>query len=315
MAKPNPTGCLSLIVRAEKPYAVPMRFVAGLAWVAGMALAGRPGLCAEPAPTAPASAAVGTPATNAALPALWFPVGEELHYHILWAKLLVGRVTILTAWTREGEQPLLKVAYFARSNGVLSKIYPVRDVIVVLVDPVKFRPVRFDVDLREGKFHRKETTVFDYATKTALWTSAVKNKARTFPIEDDTRDLVTFMYYMRSKGFPPGTKLDERVMADDQIYDLHIRTGNEEDVQLPKYGKVNCLRVEPTAEFEGIFVRTGKVSMWVSRDPRNLCTKVDAEVPVGSVQALLSRVRGPGEDFWIRHLNETNATPFELPGE
>ncbi|MDI6775122.1 MAG: DUF3108 domain-containing protein [Verrucomicrobiota bacterium] len=260
-------------------------------------------------PAATGLADTHAPATNAALPSFWFPVGEELHYHIMWAKALVGRATIITAWTREGDRPLLKVAYWARSNRALSKIYPVNDLIVALIDPATFRPVRFDLNLKEGKFHRKETTLFDYETKTAIWTSAVKNKARTFPIEDDTRDLVTFMYYMRSKEFRAGTNLNERVMADDKIYDLHILADRDETVQLPNYGQVNCLRLEPTAEFDGIFVRSGKVSMWVSRDSRNLCAMLKAEAPVGSVQAVLSRVRGPGDDFWIKRLNESNPLP------
>jgi len=70
-------------------------------------------------------------------------------------------------------------------------------------------------------------------------------------------------------------------------------------VELPRYGRVTCLRLEPTAQFEGIFVRSGQVSLWVSRDPRNICTRLAAQVPVGSVHAELMQVRGPGQDFWV----------------
>jgi hypothetical protein len=51
------------------------------------------------------------------------------------------------------------------------------------------------------------------------------------------------------------------------------------------------------------------MSLWVSKGPRNICTKVVAEVPVGSIQVVLSKVGGPGQDFWITRLTNSPAAP------
>jgi len=56
---------------------------------------------------------------------------------------------------------------------------------------------------------------------------------------------------------------------------------------------VPCIRNEPAAEFNGLFLRKGKVWLWVSDDDRRVAVKIESEVPVARVRALLSEIRGP----------------------
>ena len=55
----------------------------------------------------------------------------------------------------------------------------------------------------------------------------------------------------------------------------------------------------PEAMFDGLFVRKGKATVWVSRDPRRLLTFSKVRVPFGRVRIKLHEVNGPGDDFWI----------------
>ncbi len=301
----------ALIFLKEKAYPAAMRlrcptacgFVAiGIPAAVAAATASRvsPEPLTVPTPLAPALPAT-TAASYTPTPRLPFPVGEELHYHVFWSKFFVGRVTVLSTWATEGDRRVLKVVYWARSNETLSQVYPVNDMAVVWIDPTTFLPLRCELHLSEGKFRRRETTEFDYAQGVAFWRSALKNKSRTFPIDRETRDLLTFLYFMRQQRLEPNTCLQRTVMTDDKTYVVHIAVKNVETVMLPRYGPMPCVRVEPTAEFEGLFVRTGKVVLWVTRDPRALCSRIEADVPIGTVRVVLSRVCGPGEDFWIRH--------------
>jgi hypothetical protein len=243
-----------------------------------------------------------TPGGDGTPPELWFPVGEKMTYRIYWGMIPVGESEISTAWIRDNDRTLLAINYRARSNKALAKLYPVDDTVQTIVDPETFLPLSFIVDLKEGRHRNREMTTFDYTNGIGRWQSLVKNKQKTFAIDAETRDLVSFMYFARNKGFRPDTSHRFRVMADEKVYDLLVKVQKQlEPVDLPNHGKLSCLRLDPEAQFNGIFVRKGKATVWVSNDKRCLTTKVTASVPiVGSVKAVLVSVTGPGDDAWVK---------------
>ena len=89
-------------------------------------------------------------------------------------------------------------------------------------------------------------------------------------------------------------------MTDEKMYELIINSGKKEKVSLEKYGKVPCIKMEPVGKFDGLFVRKGRMWLWVSDDPRYTICRVAASVPVASIKIMLKRVKGPGDDFWIQ---------------
>lgn len=246
--------------------------------------------------------AASEPDDAVARPDVGFLVGERLVYNIIWGVIPVGRSEVSTAWVEEEGRPLLRIQARTRSNGAISSIYPVDDVLESFVDPVTFRPVRFVRNLKEGRKRHHDVTTFDFTAMTAHWHSYVKNKQRSFPLEPDSRDLVTFMYYMRRHQFEPGTTSQFRVMADDKLYGLSVQAFSTEPVKLERYGKITSLKMEPTASFEGLFVRKGRMLMWVSTDDRRLMTKAEVETPFANVRLVLEEVHGPGKDAWVKRV-------------
>lgn len=231
---------------------------------------------------------------------LWFDVGEEIIYHIYWGVLHVGTSHVTTDWVKNGDgRTLLRIKFESRSNKVLAALYPVEDVQYSLIDPATFLPVTFFKKSRQGRRFYDEVTHFDHAAGKAHWTSLVKGKSRTVDIQPDTRDLISLMYLVRSMEYEVGTALETKVYTDEKIYDLFLKVPRKEVVELDKYGKVASLLFDPEAAFEGLFVRKGKVYVWVSDDARRLCTKITARVPVASVRIQIQEVRGPGDDFWV----------------
>jgi hypothetical protein len=89
-------------------------------------------------------------------------------------------------------------------------------------------------------------------------------------------------------------------MTDEKLYDLFLTTRAVEPVKLPHYEqKIPSLKIEPRAKFDGLFVRKGKATVWISRDPRHLLTLARLSTPFGRVSITLHEVSGPGDDFWI----------------
>lgn len=231
---------------------------------------------------------------------LWFPVGEELVYHAHWGIFHVAESRTVINWTNHDGRDLLVVRIRTRSNAVISTVYPVDDTIETVIDPVTFLPLSFTKILNEGRYHTDEITTFDHAAGKAYWHNRKKGDRKEFAIEPDTRDIVSLMYYLRREPFRPGQERTFRVMADEKLYDLYIKVVEREVLPSDHYDRIKTVRIEPDAAFEGIFVRKGKLTLWVTEDDRRILAKVMAEIPVANVRIHLAEVRGPGDDRWVK---------------
>lgn len=237
-----------------------------------------------------------------------FPVGEKLTYSIYWGWVNVGESVASTGWRLvEGEWKIF-IRFRTQSNGVISSIYPVDDTIETVLDPRTMRPETFEVKIREGKTERDEMTVFDWDKKIAYWTKFHDDKddeKKEVLLEANTRDLVSFMYFMRDTTFEKGTQYEFQVLTDAKIYELFVESGKTKKIKLATYGKIKSLQLNPTASFEGIFVRKGKVKVWLSEDDRQILTKLLLDTPFANVRMLLEQVDGPGEDHWVQDSADT----------
>ena len=238
--------------------------------------------------------------TNAPPFNLWFHVGEETVYEIHWGVVPVGTTRVTTKWILFNDKPALQIRMITKTKSLMDKVYPVDDFIESVIDPESFLPIRFIKRLKEGRYRADETTLFDFKSLTASWSSKTNGRKKEFAIDPDTRDIVSFMYYVRQFPFEPGQTNNYRVMADEKLYDLTVDVHGVDVLKLPKYGPVPSSKLHPTAAFQGIFVRSGEITIWVSRDPRRVCTRIMAQVPVANVRLNIVDVLGPGDDFWVQ---------------
>ena len=255
---------------------------------------------AESAPdSAPAQAA-----TNRT--ALWFPVGEQLFYKVQWGVWIVANTKITSEYIEEDGRELLAIRVTTHTRGIMSKIYPVDDFIESVVDPVTFLPIRFTKRLSEGRYRLHEITTFDHKARTAHWQHLLKNDSKDFAIDADTRDLISFMFYMRSQKFEPNKHYDFRVMADEKLYDLMVDARDIQILNTGDFAEIRALKLDPEAKFHGLFVRVGKLEVWISDDERCVCVRATAKAPIiGTIRLLIDRVEGPGDDYWT-HPGNTN---------
>lgn len=251
-----------------------------------------------------------TKAEDEERPELWFPVGEKLTYQIYWGIFPVAESRVTTAWIEEENEEekriLLAIKITTKSYALLDAIYPVDDFIESVVDPETFLPLRFVRRLSEGRYRLNEITVFNHKEHIAHWKHLIKNDVKDFAIEDDTRDLLSFMFFMRSQKFEPNRTYQYRLMADEKLYDLYINTKEYRQLNISRFGAVSCLDIQPEAKFQGFFVRVGRLQVWISDDKRCLCIKAVAKAPViGSIKLLLYKVEGPGNDSWVTAIQKT----------
>ncbi len=231
-------------------------------------------------------------------PEFWFPVGEKLEYRVYWGLIPVGTSVGTTEWVEVDGRSLLSIRYRTKSNRVLDHIYPVDDKVESLIDPETFLPVRYEAEMNQGRRSTHEITYFDYDKLVAKQYVLHRDNTNYFQLEPDTRDLISFMYFMRQKSLEPGSKTHYRVMADDKVYDLWLNADRVDPVPISGHGAVDSLRVVPEAAFEGLIVDRGEARFWISRDERNILTRMIVRIPVANVRMVLRNVHGPGDDFW-----------------
>ncbi|NCC52520.1 MAG: DUF3108 domain-containing protein [Spartobacteria bacterium] len=227
---------------------------------------------------------------------LWFSVGERITYQIYWGIIPVGESVASTDWVDFEGRTLLAIRFRTKTNKVLSSLYPVDDLIESIVDPETFLPVQFTKRLSEGRYRCHEITRFDHEKGIAQMSRPGRERVIEYAIEPDTRDIATFMYYMRENEMEPGETYEYRVMADEEIYDLYVKTEKYEKVKTVDGERIESLLMEPEAKFEGLFVRSGKMWLWVSRGEDRVLTKMVAKVPVASVKLILHDIEDPAKD-------------------
>jgi hypothetical protein len=253
------------------------------------------------------------PSVTERLPGFNWPVGEKITYRLYWGYIPVGSAVSWTEWAEYRGRPVLAIRLRTLSNKIIEKLYPVDDTIESLVDPETFLPLQFSKNLSEGKTRHHEITTFDHTNLVAHWESKLTGKKRVFTLTPGLRDIPSLMYYLRTHPFKPGTREQFSVMADDKIYDLWLNVEKKESVNLPLYGRVPSIKTEPEASFEGLFVRRGRIWVWVSDDKRCVATQIVGSVPVATVRAVLWQIEGPGTDEWVTKLAPaiTNAPAAE----
>jgi hypothetical protein len=230
---------------------------------------------------------------------LWFPVDEKIFYKVQWGVWIVADTKVESEYIEEDGRELLAIRVTTRTRSVLSTFYPVDDFIESVVDPVTFLPIRFTKRLSEGRYRLHEITTFDHKKRRAHWHHLLRGDTQDFAIDADTRDLISYMFYVRSQKFEPGKHYDFRVMADEKLYDLLVEARWIETLTIGNYSKIRSLKLDPEAKFHGLFLRVGKLEVWISDDDRCLCVRATARAPIiGTIRLLIDRVEGPGDDYW-----------------
>lgn len=230
-----------------------------------------------------------------------FPVGERLVYSVSWNRIPIAWSEVTTSMETFEGRKVLAIRMRSRNYSIYNWIVKADDRHESLVDPETLLPIQFTKNLKENDYRCHEITRFDYKAGKAHYESQTNGSKKTYDIDPDTRDILSFMYFMRATSLEPNSTMEYRVMADEKIYDLVVKTKGIVSISLPDYDqKIPSLRMVPEAKFDGLFVRKGNGTIWVSRDSRRLLTFAKMKVPFGKVRITLREVDGPGYDFWIK---------------
>jgi hypothetical protein len=236
------------------------------------------------------SARAGDPVDAAETPPrLPFAPGESLTMRITYAHLLAGR-----AWVRvePGEDDLASSYRFvaeAKSQGFFAWLFHFRveDRTVATWDPDGGCSLGIEKNLHEGRARREQKIVIDPASGRAT-VEDPKIEQKAFDLEPCVLDVLSALFVTRVRGVAPGDTLRLPVFDNGKHYTLGVRYIDRErlDLPAPLGPDTPTIVVEPQlVEGTGLFVKEGRLRIWLTDDERRIPVRMRSKVAIGSVSA------------------------------
>jgi len=197
-------------------------------------------------------------------------VGEELTFNVAWLGINVGTcVAKVKGIEAVAGRSAYVVELTARTNDILSKIYPVDDKYTSYIDKEKFITLKHAVHRREGRYKKDAVTIFDYTTNKAYFANSLDGSKKTFDIPGYCQDSLSAAYYFRMLDVKTGDEIEYKVVNNEQVYDIIGVVKNT--ARLKIRDKVyDAFYVEPYAKLKGEKVRKGRAGCWFSCGPARI---------------------------------------------
>lgn len=211
---------------------------------------------------------------------------------ISYAHLLAGRASVSVLAAPGGAAHLELVAE-ARSEGFFAWLFRFRvnDRTVARFDPASGCSLGIEKHLREGRAARDQLVRIDPESGVAEVEDA-KVPQKRFELAPCTLDVLSAFYVTRLRGVPEGGSLELPVFDNGKHYRLGVRFVGRERLDLPApFGKkYPTLVIEPQlVEGTGLFVKQGRLRIWLSDDARRVPVRLRSRVAIGSVSADLEK--------------------------
>jgi hypothetical protein len=217
-----------------------------------------------------------------------FAVGEKLTFDVRYGFLKAGEATMeVTGIVDCDGSKCYRVVSAARSTAPFSLVFEVKDSVTSLMDTRQLCTRRYHKNLREGNYSKNELIVFDQENHVAVYPDGSE-----LPVPENVQDVLTSLYYLRTRKLEVGDSVLIDNHADKKNYPLEVRVLRTETISVPA-GRFDCFVVEPILKASGLFQHQGRLTVWLTRDSRMIPVKMSGKIVVGSIEAVLARL-SPG---------------------
>jgi len=222
-----------------------------------------------------------------------FGPGERIDFRISWAHLRAGRATLAVLPGDQEGSSVMRFLAEARSEGPLAWLlrFHVDDHTTATWDAEGGYSLRIEKHLHEGRAARDQTVSFDPETGTADVSDAKIPQSR-FDVGICPLDVLSALFVARVRGVEERGELRLAVFDNGKRYVMGVRWQGREKLDLPPpFGPAYpTVIVEPQlVEGTGLFVREGRVQVWLTDDGRRVPVRMRSRVAVGAVSAEMER--------------------------
>ena len=215
---------------------------------------------------------------------------ENLKFQISWGPVDVGWASLeVEKIIGFSGQNAYHIVSRAKSNSFCDGFYKVRDLNESWLSTQDLSSLGYSKNLKEGSFFRKEWTVFNQKDHSFLSRTVSKQGTISYstgPILPQIQDILSSLYYIRSKTLIPGKSVTLNVNTK-KNWPLIVRVIRKEKVSVPA-GSFDTILVEPLIRKHGIFVQKGRrLQVWLTDDAQKTPVQMKVDILFGHVTASL----------------------------
>ncbi len=215
-------------------------------------------------------------------------LGEHLLYEVSWMGVPVGYGELwVKEKTRIGDRDVFHVVAIARTNEVLSKIYPVVDELHSFIDVNDLYPIEFRKRLSEARYRADEKTTFDPVNKKGYYESLKNGEKKEFEIGGYVHDVISAFFWVRRQILEPGKSVHTVVSSEEKDHDLEIQVLKREQKEFRGKGSVDTILVEPKTSLKGVLYSRGRVWIYLSADENRIPLWIMLKTPFGPINGVL----------------------------
>ena len=217
---------------------------------------------------------------------------EKLSYLITLLGVPVGNVEL----EAKNENNEVRITLRTKTNGVLSSIYPVDDLMETR-HIIGGNFIITKIRQQEGSFKSDIGFTIFLRDKRVFWIDRIRNRYsnETIPTSD-VLDTLSAFYYLRNRPLQIGTTETLHIYDGDTYAPVPVEIVRQEEVRLRNFKKVDSLLLRHVKQ-KGIFRRTGDMLIWLTNDENKVPVRVETTTPFGTVAVeLVSAETTPREE-------------------
>ena len=239
-----------------------------------------------------------------------FEPAEELTYKAEFTKSLLRKIDVAnfkftvsqiagTPKSPSEKVPgyMLKLTGLVESQGFFAKLFGIdfRQQVESTVEPTGFvvqKTTRLD---EQGKRVRSSETTFDHERGQVTWVERdLRDPSRperkvTAKFEEPIQDILSAIYFLRTKDLEIGHKFDVPVTDSGRVYQVSI-TVVEKKRMKTALGRVTVVRIDPQLfGAKGMIAEEGKFSIWLTDDKRRVPVSARLKTDYGTFDITLKK--------------------------
>jgi hypothetical protein len=220
-----------------------------------------------------------------------FHVGERLSYTIFWGPFVAGHASLeVTGIEQIDGHDCYHLVGEAHTTGLADLLYHVETKNESWFDAQEFFTRQYRERRIEGKRTRAGETHYDYDAKEAWTTNYVTGKAKSVPLDFPVQDLISSLYFVRTKPLELNVEQSFPVSVSDTNYSVRFRPDQRKTMYFRPTGEIPALRVEPNPTLNVVAANKGRMWFWISDDSRRLPLLVASDMKIGSAKLVLTKI-------------------------
>ncbi len=213
------------------------------------------------------------------------PINKKYHYNLYWSGIKAGEATLEYVETPEG----LAIRTHAVSSKFLSIFYKVDDRAETIIYPNGY-PKSSTMKIREGRHRKQKATYFTHKTEEnpqkIFFHDIRKDEKTEHTLDEPAHDPLSGFYSMTKTPMDVGKTEFIKIFDSNKIFDAEINVLKKENIRVPA-GKFDSIMINPILKTEGLFLRKGKMYIWLTNDDKKVPIMFKSKVKIGSFIAKL----------------------------